>query len=94
LSSVEGRTGFGLPILDLLPSGALERKRYATSERERWLEQCLDLVGKCLGREVLWPTRQKAERSNLATPPLSNLLQFNRKRLEAVRAYAYIALAN
>jgi hypothetical protein len=62
-------TGFGLPILDLLPSGASQRKRYATSETKRWLEQCLDLVGKCLVREVLWQARQKTERSNLATPP-------------------------
>jgi len=46
----------GLPILDLLLSGASQRKRYATSKTKRWLEQCLDLVGKCLVREVPWST--------------------------------------
>lgn len=46
----------GLPILDLLLSGASQRKRYATSETKRRLEQCLDLVGKFLVREVPWST--------------------------------------
>jgi hypothetical protein len=80
--------------LDLLPSWASQRKRYATSETKRWLEQCLDLVGKCLVREVLWPTEQKAERSNLATSPYQICCGFNLNRLEALCAYAYIALTN
>ena len=54
----------------------------------------LDLVGKFLVREVPWPTEQKAERSNLATPPYQICCGFNLNRLEALRAYAYIALAN